>query len=118
MKISQYLRECAETYCLKMLNHLIRALNGVRGRYKEGALEASIDLIGFGVMDLLRCRCVTSKKELLRIYHEVLKRSDYFEIIRVKNKLNESTRDIFLILKIKNSFMICEMQLALGDSKD
>lgn len=118
IKISQYLRECAETYCRKILNNLLQSLNSVRSKYKDGTLESNIDLVTFGVMDLLRCRCVTSKKELFRIYNEVLNRTDYFEIIRVKNKLNESTRDIMINLKIKNSFMICEMQLALGDCKD
>jgi hypothetical protein len=52
-----------------MLNNFIRALNSVRSKYRDGTLESSIDLVTFGVMDLLRCRCVTTKRELLRIYN-------------------------------------------------
>jgi hypothetical protein len=70
------------------------------------------------VLDLLRCRCVTTKRELFRIYKEVIQKTDYFEVVRVKNKLHESTRDILINLKIKNSFMMCEMQLAIGDDRD
>jgi hypothetical protein len=32
---------------------------------------------------------------------------DYLEVIRVKNKLNENTRDILINFKLKDSFMIC-----------
>lgn len=75
-------------------------------------------MISFGVMDLLRCKCIGSKEEILRIYKALEERSDYFEIIRVKNKLSEGTRDILINLKLKNSFLICEVQLALGKSQE
>lgn len=68
-------------------------------------------------MDLLRCKCIGSKRDIKRVYN-TLKDSDFIEVIRVKNKLNESTRDILINFRIKNSFLIGEMQLALGDSKD
>ena len=45
-----------------------------------------------------------------------MKHSEY-EIIRVKIKLNESTRDILINYRCRGSFLIGEMQLALG-SKD
>ena len=65
-------------------------------------------------MDLLRCKCVGSKAEIHRIYNDILGQTDYFEVIRVKNKLNENTRDILINLKLKNSFLVCEVQLSLG----
>lgn len=39
-------------------------------------------------------------------------------MIRVKNKLNESTRDILLNFKRRDSFLVCEMQLSLGHQQD
>jgi hypothetical protein len=69
-------------------------------------------------MDLLRCKCIGSKYDILRIYEQLQARSDYFEIIRVKNKLNEGTRDILINLKLKNSFLVVEVQLALGKSQE
>lgn len=68
-------------------------------------------------MDLLRCRCVGSKSEIYRIFKKI-RDSEYFEIIRVKNKLNEPTRDILINLKIKASFLICEVQLSLGEEQE
>jgi hypothetical protein len=85
--------------------------------YNRDVLEKSIDLITFNVLDILRCRCVGSKQDVKRIY-QTLVSSQEFEIIRVKNKLNESTRDILINFKPRNSFLVCEMQLALGDGKD
>lgn len=58
-------------------------------------------------MDLLRCKCTGTKQEIYRIYNEILEKKDYFEVIRVKNKLNEPTRDILINLKLKNSFLLC-----------
>lgn len=117
-KISQYFSECSQTYTLKMLNNLLSGLNKVRSRYENIVLESSLDLVTFGVMDIMRCRCVGSRQQILRIHREIEKRRDDFEIVRVKNKLNESTRDIILNFRFRSSFLVCEMQLALGDSKD
>ena len=81
-------------------------------------MESNLHLVTFSVMDLLRCRCVGTKSEIYRIYNEIVSNTKYFEVIRVKNKLNESTRDILINLKLKNSFLICEVQLSLGESGD
>lgn len=74
--------------------------------YNRDVLEKSIDLITFNVLDILRCRCVGSKQDVKRIY-QTLVSSQEFEIIRVKNKLNESTRDILINFKPRNSFLVC-----------
>jgi len=99
-------------------NGLLQELNAIKDSYAEGDIESQIDMISFGVMDLLRCKCIGSKEEILRIYEQLQTRTDYFEIIRVKNKLNEGTRDILINLKLKDSFLICEVQLALGQSQE
>jgi hypothetical protein len=72
----------------------------------------------FQIMDLLRCRYIGSRHQIMRIFNSLKEHSDYFEIIRVKNKLNESTKDLLINLKIKDSFLICEMQLGLGESQE
>lgn len=86
---------------LNFLNLMLGKLVQVRTRYEDQKLESNIHLVTFGVMDILRCRCVGSKSEIYRIYKEILSNDDYFEIIRVKNKLNTPTRDIILNCKIK-----------------
>jgi hypothetical protein len=96
---------------------LLENLNLIRKEYSQDLLESGIDLITFNILDILRCRCVGSKKDIKRIYQSLIGNPDY-EVIRVKNKLNESTRDILINFKPRNSFLVCEMQLALGDSKD
>lgn len=93
-----------------MLSKLIK----IRSLYNDQKLEANIHLVTFGVMDLLRCKCIGSKSDINRIYQRIIERKDYFEVIRIKNKLNEATRDILINLKLKNSFLICEVQLSLG----
>lgn len=79
----------------------------LRDQYDEMAQESTINLITFNITDLLRCKCVGTKQEIYRIYNQILDRKDYFEVIRVKNKLNEPTRDILINLKLKDSFLIC-----------
>lgn len=56
--------------------------------YKSDEIESNIILTTFGIMDLLRCKCIGSKSEIYRIYNEIASNTEYFEIIRVKNKLN------------------------------
>jgi hypothetical protein len=67
-------------------------------------------------MDILRAKCKGSKSQLLRVYNELISKKDYFEIVRIKNKLDGGTRDVLINLKIKESFLICEVQLSLGDA--
>lgn len=116
-KISQHLSEASHAEVLKLLNALIYALAGVRERFDPEVLESNIDLLSFQVLDLLRCRYVGSRQEILRIFETVQSRTDYFEVIRVKNKLSQSTRDLLINFKIKDSFLICEMQLSLGEGQ-
>lgn len=100
---------------LTILNIILKQLVKIGSFYKADEVESNIQLVTFGVMDLLRCKCIGSKDQIFSIYDEI-KKSEHFEIIRVKNKLNESTRDILINLKLKESFLICEVQLSLGDS--
>lgn len=116
-KVAQYLNTYNEGFLLILLRRHLRFLNFFRSKYQPDDHESNIDFITFGVLDLLRCKCIGSKREIKRVY-DSLRSSDFVEIIRVKNKLNESTRDILINFRIKDSFLVGEMQLALGDSKD
>ena len=86
-KMSQYLYEMFKSNLLVFLNLCLEKLVEVRGKYPEESIESNIQLITCGIMDILRCRCIGSKQEIYRIYHEIIKNTDYFEIIRIKNKL-------------------------------
>jgi hypothetical protein len=67
-KIAELFSDSAASYTQKILNDLIFALNGVGEMYSGNSLESGLDLVTFGVMDILRCRCVGSKQEIFRIY--------------------------------------------------
>lgn len=86
-KIAEFFSDAAATYTQKMLNDLISNLNSVSEMYGGGTLESGLDLVNFGVMDILRCRCVGSKQQIFRVYNEICEMKEYLEVIRVKNKL-------------------------------
>lgn len=117
LKAAECLIECSNTYTLLFLNTALQYLNVIRKQYRPDEPESNIDLITFNVLDVLRCKCIGSKHDIKRIYNQLVA-SDEFEVIRVKNKLNESTRDILINFKPKHSFLVCEMQLSLGSSSD
>lgn len=95
---------------------MLEGINEVRKKYLPERIESNLDLTTCNIMDLLRCKCVGRKRDLKRIY-QMLQQHPRYEIVRVKVKLNESTRDILINFRCKESFLIAEMQLALG-SKD
>lgn len=106
----------SNVHILLTLNSLLESLNSVRKCFGDSDIMANLDLISCNILDLVRCKCVGTKKDIKKIYEDLV-RSPNYEIIRVKIKLNESTRDILINFKCKDSFLIGEMQLALG-SKD
>ena len=66
----------------------------------------------------MRCRCVGNKNDIIRIYKEMMEETSDFDVVRVKNKLKESTKDIIVNIKLKNSFLVCEVQLSVGESHE
>lgn len=106
----------ANANILLALNSLLKGLNSIRKCYSESDILSNLDLVTCNILDIVRCKCVGSKRDIRRVYEDLLKQKEY-EIIRVKIKLNESTRDVIINFKCKGSFLIGEMQLALG-SKD
>lgn len=110
------MEECSQTFLTDFLNSVMEHLNSIRKTYNQELLESGVDLITFNILDILRCRCIGSKKDIKRIYDSLLA-NPHYEVIRIKNKLNESTRDILINFRCRGSFLIGEMQLALG-SKD
>lgn len=72
LKLSDYLNESLKAHVLNFLNLMLGKLVKVRSRYEDQKLESNLNLVTFGVMDILRCRCVGSKSEIYRIYKEIL----------------------------------------------
>ena len=103
----------ANANILLALNSLLKGLNSIRKCYSESDILSNLDLVTCNILDIVRCKCVGSKRDIRRVYEDLLKQKEY-EIIRVKIKLNESTRDVIINFKCKGSFLIGEMQLALG----
>ena len=63
-KLAEYLYETFKSYMLVFLNLALEHLVKVRFDYPETTVERHINLITFGVVDLLRCRCVGNRQEI------------------------------------------------------
>jgi len=116
LKTAEYLHEFSNVNTIGVLNTLLRGLEQARSRYPPDRIESNLDLVSCNIMDILRCKCVGRKRDIKRIY-QALQQHERYEVVRVKVKLNESTRDILVNFRCRYSFLIGEMQLALG-SKD
>jgi hypothetical protein len=75
-KVSQYLNQLFEASTLKKLSVFLTGLNQIRKCYSQDLLESNLDLITFGVLDLVRCKCMGNKKQIKDIYDRLLA-SDY-----------------------------------------
>lgn len=70
-----------------------------------------VDFTNLNVFDLLRCKASGSKEDVMEVYERLKSRKD-IQLVRVKNRLNDSTRDMLINFKIDGTMLICEMQLA------
>lgn len=77
LKATQFFDECSQGLLVTMLNTLIEHFNQVRKLYSEDTLESGLDLVTFNVLDILRCRCVGSKRDIRRIYSELVANPAY-----------------------------------------
>ena len=63
-------------------------------------------LLTFTISDLLRCKCHSKEKEIIRIYNELqiqsILKPEEIKIIRIKNRLNKGTRDILMNVLLHN----------------
>lgn len=76
-----------------------------------------MDLIKFTVTDMMRAQVVGNKKEILQVYNNIeeLQKTGDINIIKIKNRLGTSLNDAMIIFTIKQSKLICELQLILTE---
>lgn len=70
-------------------------------------------------MDLVRCKCSSKEKEILKIYHELIKKCEENEnmsLVRVVNRLRKGTNDILINIMYRG--VLCEVQLAVANSNN
>ena len=110
-----HLEKNSKVYLIAYLNTLIHGLLKV---VKEEDLE--VQLISFNIGDLLRSRCYSKEKEIIGLYHELLRinyhRPDLFKIVTVRNRLSGVTKDILVNILYRNKIVI-EMQLGIKTDK-
>ena len=69
----------------------------------------------FSVGDLLRSKCSGTLAEIKQVYLN-LSTNPRFTVYRIKNRLDTSNRDFLVNVKLANSPLLCEIQLAVTDS--
>ena len=112
-------------YIILYLNRIIHGLLTVSKKLYDEKLStkarwsAPPDLLTFKIGDLMRCKCSSKEREILKIFQEIQRRSDAqpkeIKIIRVKNRLKMGTRDILINILYKDRFL-CEIQLGVKSS--
>lgn len=69
--------------------------------------------------DLLRCKCSSREREIIRVYEEINRISreqpEQLKIVRIKNRLKSGTNDILMNVRF-NSSILCEIQLAIDST--
>jgi hypothetical protein len=109
-------------YIILYLNRIIHGLLTVSKDLYETKLSSKSrwtsppDLITFKIGDLMRCKCSSKEREILKIFQELEHVSDKdpkkLKIIRVKNRLKLGTNDILVNILYKEKYL-CEIQLAV-----
>jgi hypothetical protein len=95
-RLSALISSILPGYIQLAISQLIKSLRSVSNCEKKSL--HNIDLVKFSVFDMLRCKCEAPLHTILKIYEDIRKSKD-FELIRVKNRLDLSTRDVLLNLK-------------------
>ena len=110
-----HLQNNSKVYLVGYLNALI---HGILKAAKEE--DTKPQLISFNIGDLLRSRCYSKEKEIIGLYHELLRinyhRPDLFKIVTVRNRLSSVTKDILVNILYRNKIVI-EMQLGIKTDK-
>lgn len=67
---------------------------------------------------MLRCKCSSKESEIIALYNYLdyycKENKDKLEMIRVKNRLSEGTKDILINMKFRQKLLV-EMQLAIDE---
>ncbi len=100
----------------KLMLALKKLIKVGRSFYKTKAM-LNLDLIQFKVTDLMRSMVSGSKKEILAVYENLkkLEKQGEIKIVKIKNRLGTSLNDAMIIFAMKDTFLICEIQLILAD---
>ena len=110
-----HLQNNSKVYLVGYLNALI---HGILKAAKEEHIKAQ--LISFNIGDLMRSRCYSKEKEIIGLYHELLRihhhRPEIFKIVTVRNRLSGVTKDILINILYRNKIVI-EMQLGIKTDK-
>lgn len=97
------------SYTLAYLNRLIHGLLKVAVRFTKLPIvsqfewPSAISLITCQINDLVRCRCASGEREIIRIYNEILRLcdSEKMRMIKVSNRLKRGTHDVVLTVKYR-----------------
>ena len=77
IKFSNRTTKNVHHYTILYLNRLIHGILTLEHKIYKGSLEHwaewtdEVSLLTFSVSDLLRCKCVSKEKEIIRIYKEI-----------------------------------------------
>lgn len=120
-KFSAHMVKNLHSYIVLYLNRLIHGLLTIAKEFYDKEVDKSWDdwqsppnLVTFKIGDLVRCKCSSKEKEIIKIFKEINDISnnnpERMKIVRVKNRLREGTNDILLNVRFNNK-IICEIQL-------
>ena len=67
----------------------------------------------------MRAMVTGSKRDIMQIYENIkkLEKEKELKIIKIKNRLGTPLNDVMIIFTIKESFIICELQLILSEGQ-
>lgn len=118
------IQAAASSTLLSYLNKIIHILllipeelKKVHVHDEEYIENININLITFKISDLFRCKIKSREAEIIRIFREIKLISDKgepFKIVRIKDRLNQGTRDIMVNVLFRGIFL-CEIQLAIEE---
>lgn len=97
--LAESISSIAAEYLEKLIYHMCSA-------------DEKLKLVTFNVSDLLRCKCVGTKFQIREIFDKLVKK---FTVVRVKNRLAQSTHDFLVNFNYKG--IQTEMQLGLAQKK-
>jgi hypothetical protein len=112
------------SYIVSYLNRLIHGLLTVAAKFSQLPevshmdLPSKVNLITFQIFDMIRCKCDSGEREVIRLYNEVLKicESENAKLVRVINRMKRGTHDILINIRYRD--VLCEIQLGLTYTKN
>ena len=103
------------SYIFLYLNRLIHGLLTAskeyftrHGQNMEEEYNSPPNLVTFTIGDLLRCKISSKEAEIVKVYQKIRamsEQSDSIKIVRVKNRLKQSTNDVLINVKLQNKVL-------------